>query len=212
VSQGNTKWAAIRAGLGEYRPKELIVRLAELFKGRVPIRGRENHMKILSEIHQLLMTHAGRWYRECPLAAPDYPYYGLQQAGVGVWENVRAVVAYVTRSHAWLRALDSVFTALELPGDEPGRVAALAGAVRQVVALTGEWIGWDDDWYSEVDAPILWLLESQGIAPTAELRQRIANALSAFDSWMAPPPEQAQAVADEIALASVREELRQRYG
>ena len=107
-----------------------------------------------------------------------------------------------------MRSLDSLFRAEPSRG-RAGSAVALAGAVRQVVALTGEWMGWDDDWYNSADEPILWLLESQGITPTAELRQSVSAALSAFNSWTEPTPARRRAVADEIAFAALREELNQ---
>jgi hypothetical protein len=218
VSEGNiSSWKAIRAGLDEYRPKELIIRLAELYKGRVPVRGRQQVGEMTRQVHELLLAHAGSWYHGSagfrlyvPVPHSHHPY-PAKTPGLTVWNHVRATLRIVEEAHTWLRSLDSLFRALNLPEDERERAAALAGAVRQVVALTGERMDWEDDWYNSADEPILWLLESQGITPTAELRQSVTAALSAFNSRAEPTPARARAVANEVAFAALREELNQRY-
>jgi hypothetical protein len=224
MSDGATTWDRTRDSLGDYSPKELTVRLAALLTPRVPKGARRlpqpARQALLQDALKVIEDHAGAWYKEAGVELGNEsftPYCTCHSffngpARCDVAANIGAILGALQCAHGWLRLLDRLFRSLDLPPDEGPRLVALARAVREVIDLTAQATDCNEAWYNYARQAVGWLLQSQGLTPSAELEQAIAATWAAFTSWSRPAPEQEQAAADAVALAAVREELHRRYG
>jgi hypothetical protein len=224
MSDGAMTWDQIRDSLGDYSPKELTVRLAALLTPRVPKGTRRlpqpARQALLQDALKVIEDNAGAWYKEAGVELGNEsftPYCTCHSffngpARCDVAANIGAILGALQCAHGWLCSLDELFCSLDLPPDEGARLVALARAVRQIIDLTAEASDCNEAWYHYARQAVGWLLQSQGQAVSPALEGAIAAAWAAFTSWVGPGPEQAQAAADAVALAAVRDEMHRRYG